>query len=72
MLLATAEMAHCLHKTGVPALLNEGPSAVVELQGNSGVLREPMGWEESSGFGGAAATTAAEEKPCCGGEAVLL
>lgn len=32
MPLATAEMARCLHKTWVPALLNEGPSAVAELQ----------------------------------------
>lgn len=32
MLLGTAEMAHCLHKTQVPALLNEGPSSVVDLQ----------------------------------------
>ena len=32
MPLATGEMARCLHKTQVPALLNEGPSAAAELQ----------------------------------------
>lgn len=62
MLLAAAEMARCLHKTWVPVLLNKEPSAVTELQGDCGFLREPMGWEESGGFGGTAATTAAAEK----------
>lgn len=65
-------MTRCLHKTQVPVLLNEGPSAVAELQGDCGFLREPVGWEESGGFGVAAATTAAGEKSCRGGETVLL
>lgn len=61
MPLATAEITCCLHKIRISVLPNEGPSATVELHGDSGFLKEPM-WEESDGFGGAAATAATGEK----------
>lgn len=62
-------MAHCLHKTYVPALLNEGPSSVVDLQQDS-LSEGAQGLVESDGFCEAVVTTAAGDL-CGGGEAVL-